>query len=100
MSICDISLTSGSRYCTNHTLISSWHRHDNGRYPAERNPLGSYATLVSVTIIPRLHGALMQLKNKALGEVFLSSCYKKFIKHFQTALLYLKVFSNIVSGNT
>ena len=55
LSICVISLTSGSGYCTNQTLISSWHCHDNGRYPAERYPPASYATLVSATIVPHLY---------------------------------------------
>ena len=52
MSVCDISLTLGSRYWTNQTLTSSCHGHNNGRYPAERNPPESYATLVSATVMP------------------------------------------------
>ena len=43
---------------------------------------------------------LWRLKNKASGSFFLSCCYEKFVKYFQTELLYLKVISNIVSGNT
>ena len=34
------------------------------------------------------------------GNFFLSCCYRKSVKYFQTAPLYLKVVSNIVSGNT
>ena len=62
MSICDINLTSGSRHWTNQTLISSWHRHNNRRYPAERYPPGSYTTLVSATIMPRLYCSNWKLK--------------------------------------
>ena len=42
---------------------------------------------------------LWQLEIKTPGEVILSCSYEKFAKYFQTALLYLKVTSNIVSGN-
>ena len=43
---------------------------------------------------------LWQMKIKASGEIFLSCCYQKFAKYFQTTLLYLKVICNIVSENT
>ena len=43
---------------------------------------------------------LQQLKIKASGDFILSCCYKKICAFFQTALLYLKVISNIVGGNT
>ena len=55
MSVCDIKLTSASGDWTNQTLMSPCHRCDNGRYQAERNPPGSYATLVSAAIVPRLY---------------------------------------------
>ena len=65
MSICNIKLTSGSWDLTNQTLMSSWHCFDNGRYPAERNPSGSYTTAVSSKIMPRL---CVNWKIKASGE--------------------------------
>ena len=98
MPICDINLTSGSWDWTNQTLTSSWHRRDNGRYPTERNPPRLYTTSVLATIMPRLYCETE--KNKASGDFFsLSCCYQKNVIFFQTALLYLKVISNIVSGN-
>ena len=99
ISICDIGQTSGSRYWTNQTLISSQNRHDNGRYPAERYPLvGWYATLVSVTIMSRLYWCNWKLKLRA--RLLSVAATKNLQKHFQTALLYLKVIPNIVRRNT
>ena len=68
MSICDINLTSISLDWTNQTLVSSWHSRDNGRYPAERNPPGSYTSSVSATIISRLYCG--NWKIKAPGDFF------------------------------
>ena len=95
--ICDINLTSGSWDWTNQTLISSWHRRDNRPYPAERNPSGLYATLVSATIMPYLYCSNWKLK---LQATFSQLLQQKFLKYFQTALLYLKVISNILNRNT
>ena len=55
MSIYDINLTSGSSDWTNKTLMSTWNHRDNGSYPVERNPLGSYTTSVSATIMSCLY---------------------------------------------
>ena len=49
-------------------LMSSWHRRVNGRYPAERNPPGSYATSVSATIMPCFYCG--NWKIKASGNFF------------------------------
>ena len=70
MSICDIKLTSGSWDLTNQTLMLSWYFWDSGRYPAERNPPGSYTTPVSAKIIPRL---CANWKSKASEFFFI--CY-------------------------
>ena len=43
-------------------LMLSWHRHNNGRYQAERNPPGSCTTLVSTTIMLRLYCDNWKLK--------------------------------------
>ena len=43
-------------------LMSSWHRHDNGRYPAERNPWESCTTSVSATITAHLYYGNWKLK--------------------------------------
>ena len=48
--------------------MSSLHHRDNGRYPAERNPPGSYTTSVSATIRPCLHCG--NWKAKASGDFF------------------------------
>ena len=97
MSTCNTKLRSGSWDRTNQTLMLSWHCRDNGRYPAERNPPGSYTTSVSATITPRLYCS--NRKIKASGEFFFSCYYEKRISFFQTVQLYLKVISNIVSEN-
>ena len=47
---------------TNRTLISLWHCRNNGRYPAERNPPGSYTTSVSTTIMSILYCGNWKLK--------------------------------------
>ena len=75
MSIWDFNLTSGSWDWTNQTLMTLWHRSDSGRYPAEKNPSGSYSTSVSVTTMPRLYCDIWQMK--ASGDSFLSCCYEK-----------------------
>ena len=49
-------------------LMSPWHRRDNGRYPAERNPPGSYTTSVSPTIMPCFYCG--NRKVKASGDFF------------------------------
>ena len=49
-------------------LMSSWHRHDNRRYPAERNPPGSYAISVSAIIITCFYRG--NWKIKASGNFF------------------------------
>ena len=46
-------------------LMSSGHRRDNGRYPAEINPPGSYATSVSATIMPCFYCGNWKLKHQA-----------------------------------
>ena len=66
MSICDINLTSGSWDWTNQTLMSSWHRHDNGRSErnaAEINPPESYTFSVSATIMLRNKNSKHNIKN-------------------------------------
>ena len=45
--------------------MSSWHRRDNGHYPAERNPPGSFTTLVSGTIMSRVYFSHLKLKLQA-----------------------------------
>ena len=48
--------------------MSPWHRRDNGHYPAERNPPGSYTTSVSATLMPCLYCG--NWKIKVLGDFF------------------------------
>ena len=84
MSICDINLTSRFWNWTNQTLMSSWHLRDNGRYLFS-------ITHNNATFI------LWQLKNQSFRQLFFSCCYEKYVFFFKTALLYLKVISNIVS---
>ena len=96
MSICDINLTSISWVWTNQTLISSWHRRNNGRYPAESNPPGSYTTSVSATIMSRLYCGNWKIKFEVtLFQLLLWK--KKFF--FKTVLLYLKVISDILNDS-
>ena len=88
MSICDIKLTSGSWDSTNKTLISSWYLRDNRRYSTAK------------FVLCQKKQKKKTLKIKASGDLFYSCCYEKFVKYLQTALIYLKGISNIVSGNT
>ena len=76
--------------------MSSWHRRDNGRYPRKKYPPGSYTSSISATIMPRLYYG--NWKIKALGD-FAVAATKNMYFFFKTALLYLKVISNIVSEN-
>ena len=75
--------------------MSSWHRRDNGRYPAERNLPGLYATSVSATIMSGLYRG--NWKIKASGDFFSVAATKNMFFFFKTALLYLNVIPNIVS---
>ena len=74
--------------------MSSCCRRDNGGYLAERNPPGLYTSSVSPTIMPRLYYG--NWKIKASGDFFTVAATKNMF-FFKTALLYLKVISNIVS---
>ena len=96
--ICEINFTSGSWDWSNQTLILSWNRGHTRRYSAKIFLPRLYNTLVSATIIPRLHCGNWKLRLQ--GNFSLSFCYKNFIIYFQIALLYVKVISNIVSGNS
>ena len=75
-------------------LVLSWHRHNNGRYPAERNLPGLCTTPVSDTIIPRLYCGNWKLKLQ------MRFFWVAATKNFPTTLLYLKFVFNIVSRNT
>ena len=66
MSICDIKLTSGSWDWTNKTLISSWHRCDTERYPAERNATGSYTLSWGRLLQTSLYGLICNPKGHVL----------------------------------
>ena len=79
-------------------LMSPWYRHDNGRYPAKKKS----SRIVYHFSISHNNATfiLRQMKIKASGGFFLSCCYETFEKYFQTTLLYLKVISNIASGET
>ena len=81
---------SGSWDWANQTLMLSWHRRDNRRYPAERDPSGSYTTSVSATIMPRLYCG--NWKIKASGDFFLSCCCKKFVIFFSNNATQLKSY--------
>ena len=92
---CHINLTSISWDWAYQTLMSSWHRRDNWHSPAERNPPGSYTSSASATIISRLYCG--NWKIKASGDSFSVAATKNMYFFFKTALLYLKVISNIIS---
>ena len=70
-------------------------RHDNGRYPAEKYPPRSYTSSVLAIIMPRLYCG--NSKIKTLGDAFSVAATKNMYFFFKTALLYLKVTSNVVS---
>ena len=72
--------------------MPSWHRCDNGRYPAERDPPGSYDTSVSATIMSRLFCG--NWKTKASGDFFLVAAMKSmynfsFKQRYSTSKLFL-----------
>ena len=83
---------------TNQTLMSSWHLRNNGRYPAEKKFPETYTTSVLATIIPRLYCG--NWKIKASSDFFSVAATKNMYFFFKTALLYLKVISNIVSESS
>ena len=58
----DINLTSRSWDWTNQNLMSLWHRRDNGRYAAEKNPPRLYTSSVSATIMPLLYYGNWKIK--------------------------------------
>ena len=64
--------------------MSSWHRRDNGLYPAETNPPGLYATSVSATIMPRLFCG--NSKIKASGDFFSVAATMNMYFFFKTAV--------------
>ena len=66
MSIWDIKRTSGSWDWTNKTLISSWHRCDTERYPAERNAPGSYTLSWGRLLQTSLYGLICNPKGHVL----------------------------------
>ena len=70
-------------------------RHDNGRYPAEKYPPRSYTSSVLAIIMPCLYCG--NSKIKTLGDAFSVAATKNMYFFFKTALLYLKVISNVVS---
>ena len=72
--------------------MSSGHRCDNGRYPAERDPPGSYDTSVSATIMSRLFYGNWKLK--ASDDFFLAAATKNmyhfsFKQRYSTKKLFL-----------
>ena len=61
--------------------MPSRHRRNNGRYPVERNPPGSYTSSVPATIMPR-----------AIEKI--SCCYEKYVvflkkQRYSTQKLFL-----------
>ena len=115
ISICNIKVTSGSWDWTNQTLISSWHRRDNGRYPAEGNPPESYTIQYHSQ---KSHIYIVATKKLKLQAAFFKFFFKqrfstlKHSRHTTTSMLnwrwidaettlcvYKEVTSNIVSEN-
>ena len=96
MSISDINPTSRSWGWTNQTLMSSWHRRDNRRYPRKKSSRIVYIFSISHNNAMFI---LWQLKNQSFMQLFFSCSYEKYVFYFKTALLYLEVISNIVSDN-
>ena len=71
--------------------MSSWHRRDNGRYPAERNLPGLYATSVSATIMSGLYRGNWEIK--ASGDLFSVAATKNMLFFFQNSATLLKSYS-------
>ena len=88
MSICDIKQTLGSWDWTNQTLMSSWLRRDNGRYPAKRNPPGLYTTSGSATVMLRLYYGNWCIK--ASGDIFSVTATKNIHIFFSNKATLLK----------
>ena len=96
----DINLTSTSCDWTNQTLMSSWHRHNNGRYPAHRNPPGSYTSSVSATKMQPLYCG--NWKIRATGTFFQLLLRKTWFFSYQcysTLYLLRKSFYNVIILN-